>query len=580
MVTRCCLEPEVCDNSTTAARLLSSRRNLSTRLTMWVLLGVLAALLTSSPTLASSFEDNLIHESFENFPACEDVLRAARQRPVRAPQPPDLKGTWVSTSCETRPGPRYVLRSYEFHRDRSFRLTLHVYRDPWCAHPSHTLTATGSHTHGIASWVTPGATEADYTLTKVLVTAHSHRDASDLASAINESCPGRVNKAWRPHKQYEVTSYQDSSSSSSPPAAALNDVTTWQDEDCSSTALASAWHELQLLRVEEEVKRPLTSRRKPRTRQGGEREKDFERNLGVDVVEDDLEDGPVRELFLGDLHTDASHAPLYRPTGFQQPLRNTRYMGSCAVCRTVARSSEKSPPHLHARPSLPLLLAGSWASSRCETRPYGMFLTRLLTFRPDTNEWEATLIFYQNPECGRPSFSLDAFGTYSVPPHAESEYDQDLLLKKLYLTPEDPNLADALNLYRGKGCGKPGSWKPGVRQDVTPTGGCVAVSLKVPSLEKEIFRIDVGPSGSLQLYTGQTPTTPHLHESAPRPTSWAPPLSQCRLAHPQVDNSLMPMVGARVAASSTSPIGSSLCSTLVRRLLLVLLVFVGRHLVL
>ncbi|MPC88416.1 Protein APCDD1-like [Portunus trituberculatus] len=68
--------------------------------------------------------------------------------------------------CETRPGPQYILRSYTFHRDGSFLLSLHTYRDPSCAHPARSLMARGNLTLGRPSWITPGGTEAEYTLSK------------------------------------------------------------------------------------------------------------------------------------------------------------------------------------------------------------------------------------------------------------------------------------------------------------------------------------------------------------------------------------------------------------------------------
>ena len=46
----------------------------------------------------------------------------------------------------------------------------------------------------------------------------------------------------------------------------------------------------------------------------------------------------------------------------------------------MAKSSDKSPPHLHARPRLPVYPLGDWTSSTCETRPLGTFLMRRMKF--------------------------------------------------------------------------------------------------------------------------------------------------------------------------------------------------------
>nr|XP_027239583.1 protein APCDD1-like [Penaeus vannamei] len=120
--------------------------------------------------------DNMVHDT--GLPTCHAVLHQATHPPIAAPMPPDVRGKWVSTSCETRPGPQYVLRAYSFHRDGTFHLALHFYRDPHCAHPAHSLAAHGHLALGRPSWVTPGGTEAEYTLSRVEVVAHTHRDAA------------------------------------------------------------------------------------------------------------------------------------------------------------------------------------------------------------------------------------------------------------------------------------------------------------------------------------------------------------------------------------------------------------------
>lgn len=57
----------------------------------------------------------------------------------------------------------------------------------------------------------------------------------------------------------------------------------------------------------------------------------------------------------------------------------------CHVCRLVAKSNDKSPPHLHARPRLPVYPMGDWVSSSCETRPIGTFLMRRMKFTDHQN---------------------------------------------------------------------------------------------------------------------------------------------------------------------------------------------------
>ncbi|XP_066939628.1 protein APCDD1-like isoform X2 [Macrobrachium rosenbergii] len=475
--------------------------------------------------------NNLVHDI--GLPTCTALLHQASRRSAKttAVLPPDIHGKWLSTSCESRPGPRYVLRSYSFHRDSTFQLALHFYRDPSCAHPVHTLSAHGHITMGRPSWVTPGGTEAEYTLTKVEVIAHSHRDAALIAAQVNATCPGKVNKPWKPHRPHTVLAYMETT----------NDVA--QDEDC-TRGLGGAWHELQLLRVEETRLSKLSASSSSSSSSSSSASSSSSSSSPT------VTSGAKRELFLGDLHTDVNKQDLYRPTGYQTPLVNAKHAVDCGICNAVARSSERSPPHLHAGPNLPLILAGSWASSHCETRPYGMFLTRYLTFSPEKSDWAMTLRYYHDPECSRPSFTLAATGSYrraNPPPYA-----YDMNVNRLVLTPEDADLANELNAYKGKECGDPGKWVAKISQDVTHTGGCLAVGVRVPTVEKEIMRSGIDDAGRIWLTLGQTATSARQEGNNPRPTSWGARLLRCQpYASPDDDNSLLPMVGARTASSGS-----------------------------
>ena len=67
------------------------------------------------------------------------------------------------------------------------------------------------------------------------------------------------------------------------------------------------------------------------------------------------------------------------------------------MCRLVAKSTEKSPPHLHARPRLPVYPVGDWVSSSCETRPIGTFLLRRMKFSDHSHgKSEEYLIFFKD----------------------------------------------------------------------------------------------------------------------------------------------------------------------------------------
>lgn len=61
----------------------------------------------------------------------------------------------------------------------------------------------------------------------------------------------------------------------------------------------------------------------------------------------------------------------------------------------MAKSNDKSPPHLHARPRLPVYPMGDWISSSCETRPIGTFLMRRMKFT-DHQNGRQTFLLLQN----------------------------------------------------------------------------------------------------------------------------------------------------------------------------------------
>ena len=109
-------------------------------------------------------------------------------------------------SCEVRPGPEFLIRSYTFMRNHTFRLLQHHYGDESCTVALYTLTARGRYRQTGRSWVTPGATEAEYTLTRVTVTAQSAEVAEELATRVNTTCPGQVRRRWKPYRDYVVLS--------------------------------------------------------------------------------------------------------------------------------------------------------------------------------------------------------------------------------------------------------------------------------------------------------------------------------------------------------------------------------------
>nr|XP_013015018.1 protein APCDD1-like [Cavia porcellus] len=211
-------------------------------------------------------------------PHCQQPV--SEGSPVTAVLPPRLDGPWISTGCEVRPGPEFLTRSYTFYPNRLFRAYQFYYGDPSCQEPTHSLLIKGKVRLRRASWVTRGATEADYHLHKVGIVFHSRHALLDVIERLNQTwvgqdCVGRLPQAtaWLPGALYEL-----------PSARAQGHC---------MAALGFSMHELSLVRVQRRLQ--------PQPR-------------AVPQL--------VEELYLGDIHTDRAERQHYRPTGYQHPLQS------------------------------------------------------------------------------------------------------------------------------------------------------------------------------------------------------------------------------------------------------------------
>ncbi|XP_063153074.1 protein APCDD1-like [Candoia aspera] len=441
-----------------------------------------------------SHTSQLSPEKLQWEPQCQYQLRHLQDGArISAVLPPRLEGHWISTGCEVRPGPEFLTRSYMFFANRLFKAYQFYYRDPSCREPTYSLVIKGKIRLRQASWITLGATEADYHLHKVGIVFHSQRAMHETVARINQTslgvrCSGFLpaGRTWVPSALYELLSAKG-------------------EEDC-TPGLGFAMHELSLVRVEK-YHQPLLLQHNQGSRQ-------------------------VEELYLGDIHTEWSERLHYRPTGYQRPLQNAmHHIHPCPACGIIYRADEHNPPVLPARPELPMLLSGHWASSHCEVRPAVLFLTRYFIFHANNRSWEGYYHHYSDPLCKQPTFTVYASGHYSQgAPSLIVRGGTELVFKVTHarVTPMDQVTVLMLNSSDFGSCGEAGSWHIGQELDVTHTNGCAALGITLPHTEYELFRLERDGKERSLLFIGERPTDGSSPDTrGKRPTSYQSPLLQC-----------------------------------------------------
>ncbi|XP_026858929.2 protein APCDD1-like isoform X1 [Electrophorus electricus] len=430
----------------------------------------------STPMLMKSYGTHSKHDH------CHYMLKHLQDGDeIRVHMPLDIVGHWVSESCEVRPGPEFLMRSYHFYSNHTFQAFQFYYQDNYCTEPSYTLLIQGTVHPRQGSWVVRGGTEADYQLSRVLLVSHSPTVARELQAKLAWSCG--LKEHLEPALSYEVWAEGPEHSG----------------RDC-TRSLDFSMQELQLLRVERR------HRHGDPGRQG-------------------------EELFLGDVHTEHTQRRLHKPSGYQPPMLSVKtYDHTCITCRLISAADLHHPPILPSQNDHHLQLYGNWVSKRCEVRPGVLFLVRHFVFHED-NIWEGHYYHYSDPFCRHPTFSISARGHYSqgVPStKVMGGTEFTFTVTHMKVTAMDMATTSLLNIFSGDECGKQGSWQLGVQQDVTYTSGCAALGIRLPHTEYELFHMERDSAGHMLLFNGQRPTNgsspdrPHK-----RATSYQPPLVHC-----------------------------------------------------
>jgi len=199
-----------------------------------------------------------------------------------------------------------------------------------------------------------------------------------------------------------------------------------------------------------------------------------------------------------------------------------------------------------------LLPGSSWASELCETRPYGVFVLRRMTFGLGAGrllrvadfggDWKEVFDYYNDPLCHSLSFTVRASGRYVVVGDAEAfddagrEVEADFGVDRLSIVIWEPRLLETVRA--GSDCGPVGAqWEVGVERDVTGTDGCAALGVRAPTTTGAVVPQLLAAERrhhDVLLLIGESASPPVLHAASTgqtqRPTSFQPPLRRCLAA--------------------------------------------------
>ncbi|XP_044757760.1 protein APCDD1-like [Coccinella septempunctata] len=432
-----------------------------------------------------------------------------------------LAGTWISEGCETRPGPEYVIRYYQFGDKGNFTLIQHHYWDESCSSPKLTLTATGRLSLR-NSLIQPGASTGYPKLRNITVIPQDVNAAKELDRFVAAKCPGQYWKTWRRYEEHLV--YENKNTVRRKLPAYLSTVHNFHSVNSQRNVLHASGHisclgslkwafnEIKLIKIQ---LRPLSASRIKKLKE------------------------MKMELLLGDIHSNPHLREVYNPTSFQVPLlkysdneivtvnkhpyliKNTNTMMSNVF------TNAKIPPHLLVKLNLPPYIWGEWTSVRCEIRNMGLYLKRLFYFYSEDSTWIGEHKFYSDPFCTVIRFSVTAAGymnTVGESKVIEGSYDIDFNIERASLTVMDQRMITDMHLTDTCGLDE---WVVNVPKELSSTKGCLQLGIVLPSVLQDIVKIEMDFRGSLILFLGQSDSDNLPSLMKERPTAFQPPLMKC-----------------------------------------------------
>ncbi|KAK9722153.1 Sodium:solute symporter family [Popillia japonica] len=249
-----------------------------------------------------------------------------------------LIGSWLSTRCEIRSGPQYLLRSYTFREDGTYKLIQHHYWDSSCSLPKFTITSLGLLRLTRNLVYNPDAAIGFIRPVNMSLIPQGSDAAQELKKIIAENCP---DYHWQQWKKYEEYLLHD--------AVFKNNEFLVEDSIINLACLGNlkrTFSELKFIKIEI---RPIYS----------------------DVSENPIAKFHRVELILGDTISEDLSDTSHMSIGFQPPLlkwtkehkilahgKYYKIKNVCGICENLQRS-DRTPPHLLKQPELPPYIQGS-----------------------------------------------------------------------------------------------------------------------------------------------------------------------------------------------------------------------------